>query len=343
MKMQTKVMNTITANYGDITIANEVMTIAGLKNKISLPGLVGLTNAYAAGTARVINVDFSGVTIVAGDKYYVEVSMVEPTLGFSSVAQNVKRFARYAVTATTTSATDLSQAFVNAITADTNHAVSAALNGATLDLTGINAYFTFTVASHTDATVSTTTAGAISYGTPTGMSLIPGLSDLNTINSSGTYKIYVLISKDMVSKDSAVSQMDADLQYTVLFVDTTATNYGDFNAKLTSVINGDMEDEAPGTGTCSSNAVTMTTKVGVITTEAKTTAAAGVVTITVTNALIKTTSAMLVTLSNGSNTQGVPVLNTVTLSDSTAVIKFSNEHASQAFNGTFVLTYALYN
>ncbi len=93
------------------------------------------------------------------------------------------------------------------------------------------------------------------------------------------------------------------------------------------------------TGTCSSDAVTLHAQSGVITTESKTTAAAAVVTITLTNNQIKTNSVVLASLGNGTNTQGVPILNTVTPADGSVVIKFSNEHASQAFNGTFKISF----
>jgi hypothetical protein len=96
------------------------------------------------------------------------------------------------------------------------------------------------------------------------------------------------------------------------------------------------------TGTCSSDAVTINSYVGLITTESKTTAQDGVVTITLTNDKIDTDDFLLVTLHNGTNTGGSPVLGVVTISAGEAVITFHNKHASaEAFDGTLLLGFAV--
>lgn len=99
-----------------------------------------------------------------------------------------------------------------------------------------------------------------------------------------------------------------------------------------------------GTGTASSDAVTINEYVGLITTEAKTTAQDGVETITLTNDKIGANDFLMVTLHNGTNTQGSPVLGVVKVNASggSATISFHNKHASaQAFNGTLQLGFAV--
>jgi acyl-CoA synthetase (AMP-forming)/AMP-acid ligase II len=99
-------------------------------------------------------------------------------------------------------------------------------------------------------------------------------------------------------------------------------------------------------GTAASSAVTINDYSGVITTEDLTTAQNAVATVTMTNSKIAVGDVVLVTLGNGTNTQGTPMLTTVTVTANTAVIKFANKHAtSEAFNGTlrigFVVVKAL--
>ena len=88
-------------------------------------------------------------------------------------------------------------------------------------------------------------------------------------------------------------------------------------------------------GTCSSSAVTINGYIGTITTESLTTAQNAVVTITLTNNKIAAGDLVFCTLSNGSNTQGTPMLGVVTPAAGSCVIKLANKHASaEALNGT---------
>lgn len=92
------------------------------------------------------------------------------------------------------------------------------------------------------------------------------------------------------------------------------------------------------TGTCVSDAVTINSHMCLITTEAKTTSQNGVETITLTNDKIAVGDMVLVTLHNGTNTAGSPVLGVVDKAAGSAVITFHNKHASAvAFDGTLEL------
>lgn len=96
------------------------------------------------------------------------------------------------------------------------------------------------------------------------------------------------------------------------------------------------------TGTCSSSAVTINDYIGKITTEDLTTAQNAIETITLTNSCIAAADVVLVTLANGTNTQGTPMLGTVTPAAGSCVIKVINKHASsQAFNGTVKLGFVV--
>ncbi len=82
-----------------------------------------------------------------------------------------------------------------------------------------------------------------------------------------------------------------------------------------------------------SGTATLNKASGVITTEALSTAAASDFTETLTNSVIKATDLVFVTIQNGTNTGGDPVLGTVTPANGSLVIKVRND-GSSAFNGT---------
>lgn len=90
-----------------------------------------------------------------------------------------------------------------------------------------------------------------------------------------------------------------------------------------------------GTGTTSSSAVTINDFIGLITTEALTTTQNSIETITLTNSKIAAGDLVFVTVGNGTNTQGTPMLGAVTPAAGSCTIKVINKHASaEAFNGT---------
>lgn len=97
-----------------------------------------------------------------------------------------------------------------------------------------------------------------------------------------------------------------------------------------------------GTGTCSSSAVTINDCIGLITTEALTTAQNAIETITLTNAKIAVGDIVLVTVANGTNTQGTPMLGLVTPGAGTCEINVINKHASaEALNGTLKIGFVV--
>jgi hypothetical protein len=94
------------------------------------------------------------------------------------------------------------------------------------------------------------------------------------------------------------------------------------------------------TGTTSSSAVTVSDLIGKITTEALTTAQDSKETITWTNTLVAAADLVFVTLANGTNTQGTPVIQTVTPAAGSVTVVIANKHATaQSLNGTLKLSF----
>lgn len=89
------------------------------------------------------------------------------------------------------------------------------------------------------------------------------------------------------------------------------------------------------TGTSATSAVTINDYIGKITTEALTTAQNAIESITLTNDKIAAADNVFVTIGNGTNTQGTPMLGTVTPAAGSVVIKIINKHATaESLNGT---------
>lgn len=98
-----------------------------------------------------------------------------------------------------------------------------------------------------------------------------------------------------------------------------------------------------GTATAESGAATLNNRFGVITTEALTTAQNAIYTLTLTNSAVKAGDIVMVSVQDGTNTQGTPMVGTVEVSDGEVVIKVINKHASaEALNGTLKVSFAAF-
>ena len=90
-----------------------------------------------------------------------------------------------------------------------------------------------------------------------------------------------------------------------------------------------------GTATASAGAATLNDLAGLVTTEALTTAQNAIYTLTLTNSKVAAGDLVFVTVADGTNTQGTPMLGEVTPGASSVTIKVINKHASaEALNGT---------
>jgi hypothetical protein len=99
--------------------------------------------------------------------------------------------------------------------------------------------------------------------------------------------------------------------------------------------------EGTKTASATAGAATLNQPSGVITSESLTTAAAGTYTLTLTNSKIAATDVVHVTIGNGTNTAGIPVLSSVVPAAGSVVIKVANLHASAALNGTLVARFSV--
>lgn len=82
---------------------------------------------------------------------------------------------------------------------------------------------------------------------------------------------------------------------------------------------------------------------GYVTTEALTTAAGAAYVLTLTDPHVKLNSYVTATVEDGTNTQGAPVVGrTKATAAGTATIEIRNTHASEAFNGTLLISYGIF-
>lgn len=94
--------------------------------------------------------------------------------------------------------------------------------------------------------------------------------------------------------------------------------------------------------TATAGAATCSDYIGLITTEALTTAQNALYTLVITNTKVAAGDLCFVTVGNGTNTAGTPVLTKVTTTANTITLLVANLHASAvAFNGTLKIGFML--
>jgi len=99
--------------------------------------------------------------------------------------------------------------------------------------------------------------------------------------------------------------------------------------------------EGTKTATATAGAATLNQPSGRITTEALTTAAAAVYTLTLTNSACASTDIVQATIVGGTSTNGCPVIISAVPSGSAIVFRIYNAAPSAALNGTLVISYAI--
>lgn len=95
------------------------------------------------------------------------------------------------------------------------------------------------------------------------------------------------------------------------------------------------------TGTCVSNAVTISKQAGVVTTEALTTAGGATQAIVITNTLVAAGDIVLVQWAGGTNTTKNFTLSAVTTSN-TITVTIANNTAATALNGTIIFNFVVF-
>jgi len=121
-------------------------------------------------------------------------------------------------------------------------------------------------------------------------------------------------------------------------VDTGVLKVGDGTTRYNSLSTASLPKVL--TGTATAGAVTLAARAGKITTEALTTAQNLFYTLTITNSAIAATDAVFASVANGTNTQGTPMITSVTPGAESLIIVIQNKHASaEALNGTLVVSF----
>lgn len=98
-------------------------------------------------------------------------------------------------------------------------------------------------------------------------------------------------------------------------------------------------DTGTKTATATAGAATLNKAAGVVTSEALTTAAAAVYTLTVTDSTIAAADQVFVSVKNGTNTAGSAQVQTVTPAAGSFVVVIRNAHVTDAFNGTIKVSF----
>lgn len=97
-----------------------------------------------------------------------------------------------------------------------------------------------------------------------------------------------------------------------------------------------------GAATATAGAATLNATAGKITTENLTTAQNAIYTLTLTNSAIAAADIVMVSVANGTNTQGTPMVGRVTPAAGSVVIQVINKHeTAEALNGTLVVSFVV--
>ncbi len=193
------VLNTVQALAADADLTGNKFTITGLGREISLSQIdVVDYDVYAAGTASIKDIDFTGVTLLANYQYRVAVR-VPGKVAFHGGGQEANQLIpirEYVVStgSVAPTATQLAALFVARINADLGADVSAAsVAGDIMRLTLTNSLYQgdFTLEYPDGATTAVNTAFVAPAGTPAMVELLaPGLA------TSASYNTYTISFRD---------------------------------------------------------------------------------------------------------------------------------------------------
>ena len=125
------------------------------------------------------------------------------------------------------------------------------------------------------------------------------------------------------------------------FTTLDAASIGTIEPPLTTV-SALHVDTGTKTATASAGAATLNKMAGVITSEALTTAGLADYTLTLTNSDIAATDQLMVSVANGTNTQGTIAVGSVKPGSNSATIVIHNLHATQALNGTLLISFVVF-
>lgn len=119
------------------------------------------------------------------------------------------------------------------------------------------------------------------------------------------------------------------------------TDWSGATVTATGLISGGsfQLDTGTKTATATAGAATLNKDSGKITTESLTTAHGSAYTLTLTNSAIAAADMVFASVKFGTATAGTPVVTTIAPAAGSVVIKVHNDHASDDFNGTLVISF----
>lgn len=158
-----------------------------------------------------------------------------------------------------------------------------------------------------------------------GISLVDELAALNGLDATELGAINGVTAGTVTASKAVVVDANKDV--------SALRNVG-LAGTLTFEAGGRIDADS-GTGTCVTNAVTISKMAGVITTEALTTVAGSSAVIALTNTLIAVGDLVLVWLIGGTNTRKNIMLQAVAISNGATITIFNNE--AVAINGTLIV------
>ena len=185
-------------------------------------------------------------------------------------------------------------------------------------------------------------AGVISSGISTGGTAGGFIAYPATTTNGSLRVVPVGNAGNFAATISNISSLGQASVYTIPDPGAATANFL-INSGVQSMAAGSNVKLDKGTGTESSNAVTISKQAGVITTTALTTAGGATEIITLTNTLVATSSVVVASIGDGTNTatQAYTLATKIT-GASTVVFTITNTTAATALNGTLVIQFAVF-
>lgn len=148
-----------------------------------------------------------------------------------------------------------------------------------------------------------------------------------------------LNSSEVAVIDGVVAGTAAANKAVVVDANKDVSSLGNLTLLSCNFAVGGFINSDSGTATASAGAATVNKMAGVVTSESLTTAGLAAYTLTLTNSVIAAADMVFVSVADGSNTQGTVVVGRVTPGSGSCTILIQNVHASQALNGTVVISF----
>lgn len=345
-------LDTVAAAHADasLDVAKQELTIKGLSTKIPLRNIKGKATrvAYTAGVAKAAALDLFGSGLpTTNESYVLEIFPIYPESKLQVDKDSLKFCVICGSTQTEAAIAVLFQAMIAA--AITAGQVNGLISGctkpgtSTLLVTAASANYDLGFRLKGSGTTLTVTADGstvdsavtVAYVAPSGTYAQVVKQNPNATSGSTYDTIYIPFGyfepgMNLSGKEDYASEM------VVMYLKSSDTD-----SIVLGVYIVETCSPSEGTVTLSSNAGTVDTRSGTITTEALTTAAGAEQDLTITNSLSTTTSLIEADIVGGTNTSGVTVGVKSTAAGSFVLTLFNTDTA--ALNGTVIVHFTILN